>query len=68
MNNIGIVFNDVKKGSSYGYGYGYGYGYDYGFGYGYKNGNYYEEATNHKGFVEKLTSSLRSKKERRNRD
>jgi len=68
MNNIGVVINDVKKGSSYGYGYGYrygyGYGYDYSFGYGYKNGEYYEDSTNHKSFVERLTSSLRSKKEK----
>ena len=73
MHNIGVVMNGVKRGSSYGYAYGYrygyGYGYDYSFGYGYKNGDYYEDSTNHKSksFVKKLRSSLRSKKEKSNR-
>lgn len=74
LNNIGVVMNDVKRGSSYGYGYGYrygygyGYGYDYGFGYGYKsNGDYYEESSNHQSFVKKIKSSLRSKKEKSDR-
>ena len=38
IQNLHIVFNDVKEGSgAYGYGYGYGskYGYAYGYGYGY---------------------------------
>jgi len=72
MKNIGVVMNDVKRRSSYGYGYGYrygyGYGYDYSFGYGYKNnGDYYNDSSNHKTFVERLTSALRSKKEKSNR-
>ena len=34
INNLQIVFNDVKEGSgAYGYSYGYGYGYGYGYSY-----------------------------------
>ena len=30
LQNIGIVFNDIKDAIGYGYGYGYGYGNTYG--------------------------------------
>jgi Mrp family chromosome partitioning ATPase len=54
LQNISIVFNDLRKSGlgygygnyGYGYGYGYSYGYGYGYGYGSKNrkdgGGYYE--------------------------
>lgn len=37
LKNMGLVVNDVKRGSTRGYGYGYGYGYNYGYGYGYSS-------------------------------
>ncbi|MFM1879439.1 MAG: hypothetical protein RLZZ241_2305 [Bacteroidota bacterium] len=37
LKNIGIIINDVHRGSRRGYGYGYGYGYNYGYGYGYSS-------------------------------
>ncbi|MCZ8354342.1 MAG: polysaccharide biosynthesis tyrosine autokinase [Cyclobacteriaceae bacterium] len=52
LQNISIVFNDLRKsGLGYGYGsYGYGYGYGFGYGYGYSdkrdsrsNNSYYTE-------------------------
>ena len=33
LKNMGLVVNDVKRGSTRGYGYGYGYNYGYGYGY-----------------------------------
>lgn len=37
LKNMGMLVNDIKRGSSRGYGYGYGYGYNYGYGYGYSS-------------------------------
>ena len=37
LKNMGMLVNDVKRGSTRGYGYGYGYGYNYGYGYGYSS-------------------------------
>jgi len=38
LQNISILFNDLRK-TGFGYGYGYGgYGYGYNYGYGYRNG------------------------------